>query len=82
VKYMSPTVAKDGPYRLFFFSREEKRVHIHVAHADGEAKFWLTPEITLVSNTGLSAKQLREARIIVQAHLKEIRNAWSQHFGG
>jgi hypothetical protein len=79
---MSPTVLKDGPYRLFFFSREEKRVHIHVAHADGEAKFWLTPEITLVSNTGLSAKQLREALIIVQAHLKEIRNAWSQHFGG
>jgi ribosomal protein L16/L10AE len=79
---MSPTVLKDDPYRLFFFSREEKRVHIHVAHADGEAKFWLTPEITLVSNTGLSAKQLREARIIVQAHLKEIRNAWSQHFGG
>ena len=82
MKYMSPTVLKDGPYRLFFFSREEKRVHIHVAHADGEAKFWLTPEITLVSNTGLSAKQLREALIIVQAHLKEIRNAWSQHFGG
>ena len=81
MKYMSPTVLKDGPYRLFFFSREEKRVHIHVAHADGEAKFWLTPEITLVSNTGLSAKQLREALIIVQAHLKEIRNAWSQHFG-
>jgi hypothetical protein len=78
---MSPTVLKDGPYRLFFFSREEKRVHIHVAHADGEAKFWLTPEITLVSNTGLSANQLREAHIIVQAHLKEIRNAWSQHFG-
>ena len=82
MKYMSPTVLKDGPYRLFFFSREEKKVHIHVAHADGEAKFWLTPEITLVSNTGLSAKQLREALIIVQAHLKEIRNAWSQHFGG
>ena len=81
MKYMSPTVLKDGPYRLFFFSREEKRVHIHVAHADGEAKFWLKPEITLVSNTGLSAKQLREAHIIVQAHLKEIRNAWSQHFG-
>ena len=82
MKCMSPTVAKDGSYRLFFFSREEKRIHIHVAHADGEAKFWLTPEITLVSNMGLSAKQLKEAQIIVEVHLKEIFDAWSQHFGG
>jgi hypothetical protein len=79
---MSPTVAKDGPYRLFFFSREEARIHIHVAHADGEAKFWLTPEISLANHTGLSEKQLREAQIIVKAHLKEICDAWSQHFGG
>jgi hypothetical protein len=79
---MSPTVAKDGPYRLFFFSREEARIHIHVAHADGEAKFWLTPEILLANHTGLSEKQLRESQIIVQAHLKEICDAWSQHFGG
>ena len=64
---MSPTVVKDGSYRLFFFSREETRIHIHVAHADGEAKFWLTPEITLASHTGLSAKQLEEAQIIVQS---------------
>ena len=78
---MSPTVAKDGPYRLFFFSREETRIHIHVAHADGEAKFWLTPEVTLATHTGLSAKQLREAQIIVETRLKEICHAWSQHFG-
>jgi hypothetical protein len=77
---MSPTVAKDGPYRLFFFSREETRIHIHVAHADGEAKFWLTPEVTLATHTGLSAKQLREAQIIVESFLKEICDAWSQHF--
>ena len=79
---MSPTVAKDGPYRLFFFSREETKIHIHVAHSDGEAKFWLTPKITFVSNIGLSAKQLKEAQIIVEVHLKEIFDAWSQHFGG
>ena len=81
MKFMSPTVVKDGSYRLFFFSREETRIHIHVAHADGEAKFWLTPVITLASHTGLSAKQLKEAQIIVQTHFKEICDAWSQHFG-
>lgn len=35
---MSPTVLRDGPSRLFSSSREEQRMHVHVAHPDGEAK--------------------------------------------
>jgi hypothetical protein len=27
---LSPTVFRDGPFRFFFFSREESRLHIHV----------------------------------------------------
>ena len=40
---------------VFFFSREEPRIHVHVAHPDGEAKFWLTPQVVLANHTGLSA---------------------------
>ncbi|WP_205617582.1 DUF4160 domain-containing protein [Pelomicrobium methylotrophicum] len=40
---MAPTVIRDGPFRLFFFSREEPRMHVHVAHPQGEAKFWIEP---------------------------------------
>jgi hypothetical protein len=39
VTRMSPTVFRDGPFRFFFFSREESRLHIHVQTADAEAKF-------------------------------------------
>lgn len=78
---MAPTVVRDGQFRLFFFSREEERVHVHVAHPDGEAKFWLTPHVVLVTQTGLSAKQQREAQVVVEAHIEEIRNAWNHHFG-
>jgi hypothetical protein len=56
---MAPTVVRDGKFRFFFFSREEERIHIHVAHPDGEAKFWLTPDVTLAMSVGLSAQQLR-----------------------
>jgi hypothetical protein len=38
---MAPTIVCDGQFRLFFFSREETRIHVHVAHVDSEAKFWL-----------------------------------------
>lgn len=78
---MAPTVVRDGQYRLFFFSREETRIHVHVAHPDGEAKFWLTPQVAMATSTGLSARQLREAQAVVQSHIEEIRNAWNDHFG-
>ena len=77
---MAPTVVRDGQFRLFFFSREEARIHVHVAHPDGEAKFWLTPHVALATSTGLSARQLREAQAIVEAHFEEIVDAWLRHF--
>ena len=47
---MSPTVFRDGPFRFFFFSREEARLHIHVESPEGEAKFWIEPKIELARN--------------------------------
>jgi hypothetical protein len=58
---MSPTVFREGGFRFFFFSREESRIHIHATHANGEAKFWLNPEIELAINKGLTSKQISEA---------------------
>jgi hypothetical protein len=78
---MAPTILRQGPFRLFFFSREESRMHVHVAHPDGEAKFWLAPSVTLATTVGLSEKQLREAGAVVEEHLEEIRHAWNRHFG-
>ena len=79
---MAPTVFREGSFRFFFFSREESRIHIHVAHTDGEAKFWLEPNIELALNKGLNSKQVSEALLLVQQHREEILNAWKQHFGG
>ncbi len=79
--FMAPTVVRDGQFRLFFFSREETRIHVHVSHPDGEAKFWLTPQVGLANHTGLSAKQCNDAQMFVEAPIEEIRNAWLHHFG-
>ena len=78
---MSPTVLRDGPFRLFFFSREEARMHVHVAHPDGEAKFWIVPAIELAAVVGLSARQVTDAESVVRRHEEEIRHAWTRHFG-
>ena len=78
---MARTLVRDGKFRLFF-SREEPRIHVHVAHPDGEAKFWLTPDVVVATYAGSLERQLRDAQAIVEAHLKEIQDAWNHHFGG
>ncbi len=55
---------------------------MHVAHPDGEAKFWLEPAVHLAVNIGLSPAQLKQAQTVVEAHIQEIENAWHRHFGG
>jgi hypothetical protein len=78
---VSPTILRIRGYRFFFFSREELRAHVHVQHVEGEAKFWLEPEIAVAHNYGLSATRLSTARRLVQEHHDEIRAAWKTHFG-
>ena len=78
---VSPTVFKERGYRFYFFSREEARMHVHVHHADGEAKFWLEPAIELAQAHGLSAPQIAAALDLVRRHEDEIRTAWGRHFG-
>lgn len=78
---MSPTVFRYRGYRFFFFSREETREHVHVYCADGEAKFWLTPNVSLAQNFGLSNKQIIELIDIIEERKDEISSAWEKHFG-
>ena len=75
-----PTVLKIGPYRFYFFSREESRIHIHVSCPDGEAKFWLDPEIELATNYKLSRVQLKQIEKLIEEHYAEFRTAWNRYF--
>ena len=77
---MSPTVLVANGFRFFFFSREESRQHIHVLSGDGEAKFWLKPQIELAKNYGYSRKQLRDIERLIEVHYDEFIYAWRQHF--
>jgi hypothetical protein len=78
---MSPTVLRERDYRFFFFSREESRAHIHVSCPDGEAKFWLSPEIELAKNYGLTRLRLKEIEGIIEVHYEELASAWRQRLG-
>jgi len=55
-------------------------MHVHVAHPDGEAKFWLSPDVELAKQTGLGEHVIRAAEQLVADHLQEIVDAWNKHF--
>jgi hypothetical protein len=78
---VSPTLFRWKGYRFFFFSREEQRMHVHVYCADGEAKFWIEPEISLAKAHGLTTTQITEMMRAVQEHKDEITDGWQRHFG-
>jgi hypothetical protein len=57
-------------------------MHVHVQHADGEAKFLLDPEIEVAANYGLNPRHVAAALRPVRRYESEIRAAWEEHFGG
>ena len=78
---MSPTIFRESGYRFFFFSREELRPHVHVYSPDGEAKYWLEPELELARNYRFSKVQLKAIEKIIGGHYDELKTAWYSFFG-
>ena len=81
---MSPTIHKQGPYRFFFNSREETRMHVHVMtpDPDGTAKFWLEPLIALADYHNLNPRELRLLEEIVRERQDDFIQAWRRYFAG
>jgi uncharacterized protein DUF4160 len=57
-------------------------MHVHVQSAQGEAMFWIEPEIQLAVNFGLPEHEVAKILSLVRKREDEIREAWKRHFGG
>ena len=57
------------------------RKHIHIQCQNGEAKFWLEPQVELAKNYKLSRKELKEIEKIIEEHYDEFISAWEEYFG-
>jgi hypothetical protein len=78
-----PVVFRYKSFRFFFYSNEgnpREAMHIHVRNVDGEAKFWLVPEVYLADSEGFDARTLRELRSVVIANKVLIERMWNEHF--
>ncbi len=77
-----PTVLRDGPYRLFFYSADrDEPPHVHVERDDHIAKVWLDP-VRLERNVGFRAADLRKILQIVEDNVGKLLEAWHDYFQG
>ena len=54
---------------------------MHVVSGNGEAKYWLIPEIELAKNYHYSPKQLKVIESLIEEHLDELVGSWTKYFG-
>jgi hypothetical protein len=75
-----PTVFREGPYRLFFYSADRNEpVHVHVERDADRAKFWLDP-VRLARSGGFAAAELRDVERLVVANQQRLMEKWNEYF--
>jgi hypothetical protein len=78
-----PVVFRRDGFKFLFYGNEgnpREPVHIHAKQGRDEAKFWLSPDVALAYNRGLSRPALKRAQQLVEAHRDELERAWNEFF--
>jgi hypothetical protein len=75
-----PIILRVKGHQFFFYAQDANEpVHIHVAKAGCDAKYWLTP-IRLAVNHGFRPHDLREIADIVEENEILIIERWNEFF--
>jgi hypothetical protein len=76
-----PVALRLGPYRFFFWSRENNEPpHVHVMRERLEAKFWLEPVVEIAENWGFARHELNRIARLVQENRDVLLEQWHEHF--
>jgi Domain of unknown function (DUF4160) len=78
-----PVVLRIDGFKFLFYGNEgnpREPVHIHVKLGRDEAKFWLSPDVKLAYNRGLTGATLNRVRHLVEENRDELKGAWNEFF--
>jgi len=73
-----PTLFIINGLRFFFYAFDHEPIHVHVEGTDGNAKFLLEPEVALLENKGLKARQIKEAIKAIEDNKDVIKERWAE----
>ena len=77
---MSPTIARVGPYRIFFFASDfMEPPHVHVERDRAVAKFWLDP-FGMAYSRLFPGHELRRVQAMVRERSGQFMEAWDDFF--
>ncbi|MDR2563220.1 MAG: DUF4160 domain-containing protein [Prevotellaceae bacterium] len=76
-----PTILILFGLKFRIYVRDHEPVHIHVVGNDGEAKFRIGDEVSLMSNRGLKPKDLHLAQSIIEENRELIVSEWIKIHG-
>jgi len=75
-----PTVARIGPYRLFFYAGDRHEPpHVHVERDISKAKIWLDP-LRLQNSRGFSRSDINRIIDIVAENRERFLASWEDYF--
>lgn len=75
-----PTVLRLFGWRFHFYSDEgSEPPHIHVATADGECKFWLSP-VRLARSENVKPAEMRRIEVAVVEQENFFLEKWHEYF--
>jgi Domain of unknown function (DUF4160) len=76
-----PAALRHRAYRIYFYSHEpDEPPHVHIDRDNLSAKFGLSP-VSLASNLGFGARELRQVERIARDRQAELLGAWNGYFG-
>ena len=78
-----PELLRYQGFKFFFYSREGLPLeppHVHIAKDRLEAKFWLTPQVSLAKSRRLDPRTLQMLLSVVETNRDDFEERWNVHF--
>jgi len=69
---------KDG-YKFCVSSNEQRPIHVHVLHGDGEAVFSVEESVALRESQNMKVSELAKAQQFAEEHRHFIVEKWHEH---
>lgn len=76
---LMPTIYRKDGCRVFFFSKEGPRAHVHVQVGDGKVKVWLD-DLSTRNAINLSKREIRDIVKLVARHRDDFQRSWDVYF--
>lgn len=79
---VSPKPLEREGYKFYFWSDEgSEPPHVHVSRGDGNAKWWLAPELKEEYAYGSRSQERKRIKQLITEHHEVLLRAWKTHFG-